>query len=36
MTPLHVAVEKGDRLGIVRYLLGKGADIDIKNARGVS
>ena len=35
MTPLHVAAEKGDRLDIVEYLIGKGADINIKDYSGV-
>ena len=35
MTPLHVAAEKGDRLDIVKYLIGKGADINIKDYSGV-
>ena len=36
MTPLHVAAEKGDRLDIVQYLIGEGADINIKDSCGVS
>ena len=36
MTPLHVAAEKGDRLDIVKYLISKGADINIKDDSGVS
>ena len=36
MTPLHVVAEKGDRLDIVKYLLDKGADINIKDYNGVS
>ena len=35
MTPLHVAAEKGDRLNIVKYLIGKGANINIKDYSGV-
>jgi len=37
MTPLHVAVERG-RFKIVdqRYLIGKGADINIKDNSGVN
>ena len=34
MTPLHVAAERGF-LKIVDYLVGKGADIDIKDENGV-
>ena len=36
MTPLHVAAAKGDRLNIVKYLISKGADINIKDYNGVS
>ena len=36
MTPLHVVAEKGDRLDVVKYLLDKGADINIKDYNGVS
>ena len=36
MTPLHVAAEKGESLEIVEYLIGGGADINIKNDNGVS
>ena len=36
MTPLHVAAEKGDRLDVVKYLLYKGADINIKDYSVVS
>ena len=35
MTPLHVAAEKGDRLEIVKYLIDKGADINITDYSGV-
>ena len=34
MTPLHVAAERG-YVKIVDYLVGKGADIDIKDENGV-
>ena len=36
MTPLHVAAEKGESLDIVKYLIDKGADINIKDDNGVS
>ena len=36
MTPLHMAAEKGDRLNIVKYLIGEEADINIKDYSGVS
>ena len=36
MTPLHVAAEKGDRISIVKYLVDKGAGINIKDDSGVS
>ena len=36
MTPLHVAAEKGDSLDLVKYLVGKGADINIEDYCGVS
>ena len=36
MTPLHVAAEEGDHLEIVKYLLDKGADINVKDYSGVS
>ena len=36
MTPLHVAAEKGESLEIVEYLIGRGADINIKNDNGVN
>ena len=36
MTPLHVAVKKGDRLDIVKILLDKGANINISDEYGVS
>ena len=36
MTPLHVAAKKGDRLDIVEYLIGKGANINIEDYSGVS
>ena len=35
MTPLHVAAEEGKH-GIVGYLVRKGADINIKDRKGVS
>ena len=31
MTPLHVAAKKGESLEIVKYLICKGADINIQN-----
>ena len=34
MTPLHVAAERG-YIKIVNYLVGKGADIDIQDEKGV-
>ena len=36
MTPLHVAAQRGERISIVTYLVGKGADINIKDNNGVS
>ena len=36
MTPLHVAVERGDRINILKYLLKKGAEIDITDDYGVN
>ena len=36
MTPLHVAAEKGECLDIVKYLISKGADINITDDSGVS
>ena len=36
MTPLHVAVERGDRINIMKYLLNKGADIDSTDNYGVN
>ena len=36
MTPLHVAAQRGERISIVTYLVGKGADINIKDDNGVS
>ena len=36
MTPLHVAAEKGESLEIVKYLIDRGADINIKNNNGVN
>ena len=36
MTPLHVATQRGDRIGIVNYLVDQGADIDIEDDNGVS
>ena len=36
MTPLHAAVEKGESLDIVKYLIGKNADINITDENGVS
>ena len=35
MTPLHMVADKGDRLDIVEYLVGKGADINIEDYSGV-
>ena len=35
MTPLHVAAERGGRFNIVEYLVGKEADINIKDNNGV-
>ena len=35
MTPLHMAAERGGRLNIVEYLVGKKADINIKDNNGV-
>ena len=35
MTPLHIASEKGDRINIVKCLVGK-ADINIKDVNGVN
>ena len=36
MTPLHVAVERGDRINIMKYLLNKGAAIDVTDKHGVN
>ena len=36
MTPLHVAAERGDRFNIGKYLIGKGADINIQDKNGVN
>ena len=36
MTPLHVAVERGDRINIMKYLIKKGADINIKDNHEVN
>ena len=36
MTPLHVATEKTGRSSIVKYLVDKGACINIKDDSGVS
>ena len=36
MTPLHVAAKKGESLDIVKYLIGKDADINITDENGVS
>ena len=36
MTPLHVAVERGDRINIIKYLLNKRAAIDITDKHGVN
>ena len=36
MTPLHVAAEKGECHKIVKYLIDKGTDINIKDYSGVS
>ena len=35
MTSLHVAAKKGESIEIVQYLLNKGADINIKDDKGV-
>ena len=35
MTPLHMAVE-GKHLGTVKYLVGQGADTNVKDDNGVS
>ena len=36
MTPLHVAAERGVNSDIVKYLVDKEADINIKDNNGVS
>ena len=36
MTSLHVAAKKGECLEIVKLLVAKGADINIKDNNGVS
>ena len=36
MTPLHMAAERGGRLNIVEYLVGKEADINSKDHNGVN
>ena len=36
MTPLHVAAKKGECPKIVKYLIDKGTDINIKDNNGVS
>ena len=36
LTPLHEAAIKGDRLDMVEYFIGKGADINVKDYNGVS
>ena len=36
MTPLHVAVERGDRINIIKYLNNKGAAINITDNHGVN
>ena len=35
LTPLHMAVE-GKHLGTVKYLVGQGADTNVKDGNGVS
>ena len=36
MTPLHVAFEQGDRIIIMKYLIDKGAEINIRDNNGVN
>ena len=36
MTPLHIAAERGGRLNIVEYLVGKEADINITDNNKVN
>ena len=36
MTPLHIVAARGDHISIVKYLIRKGADINIKDHKGVN
>ena len=36
MTPLHVAAKKGESIEVVKYLICKGADINVKDDNRVS